>query len=206
MYPRTRRQKEVLDYILQFIETRGHQPSYQEIADHFRLASKGAVARHIEALERQGFLSRRSDDGAFSLEINPAESAEEMVCEISWMELPDSSDSTLSIPDDPLFISVHTLGVLKPDKVAAFKVANDAMLDDHICEGDIVILERRTLARDGDIVFAIVDGERAVLKRIRRSGVSIELHPSNSKYETISRPADRVEIRGVFRGLVRPLA
>lgn len=204
MYPRTRRQKEILNFIGEFTRTRGHQPSYQEIADHFRLASKGAVARHIEALERQGFVSRRLEDGAFSLVLNPSDPTANEVCELSWIDLSEFPDIDPQLLPPPIQVSVHALGVLNPEKICAFKVENDAMLGDHICEGDIAILEKRSLARDGEIVLAVLGGRDLFLQRLFKRGGTVELHPSNPKYEKTSLPSPQVQVCGVFRGLIRP--
>ena len=87
MQPRTKRQKEILEYISNFIETRGYKPSYQQIAKHFRLASKAAVAKHIAALEKQGLISRRRENGSFSLELYPKVVITDLVCQIEWLEL-----------------------------------------------------------------------------------------------------------------------
>lgn len=205
MHPRTRRQKEILDYICQFVDARGHKPSYQQIANHFRLASKGAVARHIAALEKQGFLTRRSDDGSFSLALSPPEASKSLVTSVSWVEtdvdLIEIDDPT----NEPLYVSVFALGILKPEKVVAYKMRNDSMVGDHICEGDIVLLEKRTLARDGEIVLALIDKKQFVLKRMFRNGSTVEFKPSNERFEALTVPSNSVEIKGVYKGLVRPL-
>ena len=67
--PRTKRQREIFDYIKSFIENRGYEPSYQQIAKHFHIASKSAIAKHIAALEQQGLVIRSRENGSFSLQI-----------------------------------------------------------------------------------------------------------------------------------------
>src|ERR1043165_8496018 len=88
MQPRTKRQREVLDYISSFIEERGYEPSYQQIARHFRIASKSAIAKHIAALEHQGLLSRQRENGSFGLQVRPKTSLAESVYEIPWLDIP----------------------------------------------------------------------------------------------------------------------
>lgn len=205
MQPRTKRQKEILEYISTFIETRGYKPSYQQIAKHFRLASKAAVAKHITALEKQGLISRRRENGSFSLELFPKEAFSDLVCEIEWLELPQTLRILDDFSDETLLVPTFLLGFNKPEKLCAFRVQNDSMLDEHICEGDIALIEKREFARDGDIVVSIVGGDRVILKRIFRDGANVELRPSNEKYDAIKIPADKVEIKGIFRGLIRPL-
>jgi len=205
MQPRTKRQKEILEYISNFIETRGYKPSYQQIAKHFRLASKAAVAKHITALEKQGLISRRRENGSFSLELYPKVAFSDLVCEIEWLELPATLRFLDDFSDETLLVPTFLLGFNKPEKLCAFRVRNDSMLDEHICEGDIALIEKRAFARDGDIVVSIINSDRVIFKRIFRDGANVELRPSNEKYEVIKIPADKIEIKGIYRGLIRPL-
>lgn len=206
MQPRTKRQKEIFEYITNFIESRGYKPSYQQIAKHFHLASKAAVAKHIESLEKQGLISRRRENGSFSLEIYPKSAAavSELVCQIQWLDIPKNILLNDDYGDETLLIPTFLIGFHKPEKLCAVVVPNDAMHGAQICEGDIAIIEKRDFARDGDIVAAIINDDRLVLKRIYRNGANVELHPSNEKFEIIELPADKVEIKGIFRGLIRP--
>lgn len=206
MHPRTKRQKEILEYIAAFIETRGFKPSYQQIADHLNLASKAAVAKHIESLEKQGLVRRRRENGSFSLELMPKESATELVCEIGWLDVARSSLAIDDYLDEPLLVPTFLLGFYKPERLAAFLVQNDSMLEDQIRQGDVAIVERRSFARDGDIVVATVESTRTVLKRIYRRGSAVELRPANPNYDTLRLGADQVEVHAVFRGLLRPLS
>lgn len=205
MQPRTKRQKEILEYISGFIEERGYKPSYQQIAKHFRLASKAAVAKHITALEKQGLISRRRENGSFSLELFPKEAMSDLVCEIEWLELPATLRFLDDYSDETLLVPTFLLGFNKPERLCAFRVQNDSMLDEHICEGDIALIEKRAFARDGDIVVSIINSDRVILKRLFRDGANIELRPSNENYESIKIAADKVEIKGIYRGLIRPL-
>lgn len=205
MKPRTKRQKEILEYISNFIETRGYKPSYQQIAKHFQLASKAAVAKHIAALEKQGLISRRRENGSFSLELYPKLVQSDLVCEIEWLELPVMPQFLDDFSDETLLVPTFLIGFYKPEKLCAFRVQNDSMLDEHICEGDIVLVEKRTFARDGDIVVSVINNDRVVLKRIFRDGANVELRPSNANYETIKIPADKIQVKGIYRGLIRPL-
>lgn len=79
------------------------------------------------------------------------------------------------------------------------------MIGKGIFEGDIVLIEKRSFVRDGDCIAASVEGKRTVLKNFYRAGAYIELRPANERYETIRLSADKIEIQGVFRGLLRPL-
>jgi len=97
------------------------------------------------------------------------------------------------------------LGRVRPERVYALRVKGDSMIDEHICNGDIALIENRTDARDGEIVVALlVEENQATLKRIFRRGPNVELHPANSQLQVLTVPAKQVAVQGIFRGLLRP--
>ncbi|HEX8736073.1 MAG TPA: transcriptional repressor LexA [Pyrinomonadaceae bacterium] len=205
MQPRTRRQREILDFINEFISERGHIPSYQQIARKFKIASKSAIAKHIAAMEKQGILQRRREDGSFGLALRSENLVNEAVCEIDWLEIADAEAFSENWEQEPIFVPKFLLGYYEPERIRAFRVPNDSMLDEHICEGDIALIEKRSFARDGAIVVAQAE-TRVVLKRFYRNGANIELRPANQNYQTILLSADKVSIHGVLHGLLRPLS
>ena len=208
--PRTKRQREIFDYIKSFIENRGYEPSYQQIAKHFHIASKSAIAKHIAALEQQGLVIRSRENGSFSLQIASNKRSQngngnDEVCLIEWLEIPAGEELEEDLDDEPLFVPVLMLGTTLPNKLRAFRVRNDAMLGKNIREGDIVLIEEKPFPRDGTCVAALIDNKQTVLKNYYRDGAFIELRPSNDEYEIIRMPADQIEIKGIYRGLLRPL-
>jgi repressor LexA len=205
MQPRTRRQKEVFDYIKQYVEKHGYEPSYQLIARHLKVASKAGIAKHIEALEAQGLLSRRRENGSFWLDLTPPKTISDAVCEIEWLKIPKNEIYGEEWENQPLFVPRFLLGYQTPERLLAFRVPNDAMFDEHICAGDVALIEKRSYARDGDIVAALTGNKTIVLKQFYRQGAFIELRPANEGYPTTKLPANKVEILGVYRGLIRPL-
>jgi repressor LexA len=105
---------------------------------------------------------------------------------------------------EPLVIPRYLLGRVRPEKVYALRVKGDSMIDEHICDGDIALIENRTEARDGEIIVALIGGARATLKRLYRFGQEVELRPANSQLAPIRLPAAQVQVQGIFRGLLRP--
>ncbi len=204
MQPRTRRQKEVLDFITRYIEKHGYKPSYQQIARHLGVASKAGIARHIQSLENQGLLTRRREHGAFNIELRSTSTIGEVVCGIDWLELPKQNTSLEDWERETLFVPKCLLGFYTSEQLRAYRVQNDAMIEENICEGDVALIEARAFARDGDIVVALTENKRAVLKHFFRSGAKIELRPANSSFVSILMPADKIVILGIFRGLLRP--
>lgn len=209
MQPRTKRQREILDYITGFIEEHGYVPSYQQIARRMRIASKSAIANHVAALERQGLISRRSENGSFSLQVRPKSPIAETVCEVEWLDVPPAGIYQDEWEKSPVYVCRFLLGFLTPEKIRAFRVRSNSMIDDHICEGDVALVEERSFARDGDCVVAVTNNEqveKVVLRRFYRDGSEIELRPANKDYSTVRLAANTVSVRGVFRSLLRPLS
>jgi repressor LexA len=205
MQPRTQRQKEILEYIKRFIERHGYEPSYAQIARHFNVSSKATIAKHIAALERRGLLTRHHEDGSFGLDVKVEETPSDAICEISLLGRIAAGAPIDAIEDaEPIIIPRYLLGRVRPERVYALRVKGDSMIDEHICDGDIALIENRTEARDGEIIVALINGARATLKRLYRFGQEVELRPANSQLAPIRLPASQVQVQGIFRGLLRP--
>ena len=205
MLPRTQRQKEILDYITRFIARHGYEPSYAQIARHFNVSSKATIAKHIAALERRGLLSRRREDGAFNLAVTVEDSPTDATCEIPLLGRIAAGAPIDAVEDaQPISVPRFLLGRVRPERVYALRVKGDSMIDEHICDGDIALIENRTEARDGEIVVALIEGTRATLKRLFRFGHEVELRPANSQLAPLRLRAAQVEVQGIFRGLLRP--
>ena len=207
MLPRTQRQKEILDYITRFLERHGYVPSYAQIARQFGVKSRATIAKHIAALERRGLLVREHEDGSFALNVKVEDKSGDSLCEVKLLgriaagapleALADDGDERIPVPR-------FLLGRVRPDRVYALKVKGDSMIDEHICDGDIALIENRTDARDGEIVVAIIEESQATLKRLYRRGANVELQPANSQLQPLTLPASQVRVQGIFRGLLRP--
>ncbi len=200
----TRRQREILDFITQYIESHGARPSYQLIARHMGVRSKAGIARIVADLEAQGFLERRRVNGHFTIalahdDITPASGEV-----IHWLETPDE-DIDDGAGRKPFALPEFMLGGHDAREIRAFRVTDDALAEEGISTFDIALVELRSFARDGDIVAAVLKKERTVLRKYYRAGAQIELCSSDDGGEIIRLAADRVEIMGVFRGLLRPV-
>ena len=175
------------------------------IARHLRLRSKAGIARHIKALEAQGLISCRRENGSFWLDLHQTESISEAVCEIEWLDVPKTETDDNEWKDETLLMPKFLLGDLETNRLRAFRAPDDSMREEHICEGDVVLIDNRSNVRDGNIVAALVAGKRAVLKYYFRTGANIELRPANNDFQAIKLPAHKISILGTYRGLVRPI-
>ncbi|HEY0079854.1 MAG TPA: transcriptional repressor LexA [Pyrinomonadaceae bacterium] len=205
MQPRTQRQKEILEYITRFIARHGYEPSYAQIARHFGVSSKATIAKHIEALERRGLLSRQRTDGSFGLSVQVEETAGDATCEVPLLgRIAAGAPLDTVVDAESIAVPRFLLGSVRPTNIYALRVTGDSMIDEHICDGDIALIENRVEARNGEIVVALIEGARATLKRLFRFGHEVELRPANSQLAPIRLHASQVAVQGIFRGLLRP--
>jgi repressor LexA len=203
----TRRQREIYDYISDFVEARGYSPSLEEIAAAFGLSSVATVHKHVRHLVDKGYL-RKAWNRSRSVEPVPPAAEEEGLPSVLLPILgsvaagspieaiePDAGTAdTFAVPADM---------VPRSQDHYVLRVRGDSMIDDQICDGDMVVIESRREARNGETVVALVDGDEATLKRFYRDGADVKLVPANQSMSPMQFHASRVEIRGVVRGLVR---
>ncbi len=197
----TRRQKEVLDFIRNFVERCGYSPSFEEIAHGLDLSSLATVHKHISNLERKGLLLR-AHNRSRSIDVLP-ERKKSTIQEIPMLgriaagrpvEAIESRE-TLSLND-----------IVDNKAVFALEVRGESMRDDHILHGDYVLVEKAQTARQGEIVVALVDGSDTTLKRYYLEGSVVRLQPANTEMEPIFVPAARVAIQGRVLAIVRKFA
>ncbi len=206
MQARTQRQKEIYDYIVSFIDRQGYEPSYQQIARYCNVSSKATIAKHISALEKQGLISRRNEDGSFNLVIRKHENVADLVCGIEWFEDAFPNADSKKEQTEPLYVPRISLGNFQAEWVFAFRIFDDSMIGEHICHDDIALLEKRTYARDGDCVVVAMEGGEVLLRRFYRVGGDVELRSANEDVPSVTYSAEEVHVKGVFRGLIRPLS
>jgi repressor LexA len=199
----TRRQREIYDFIRGFVAEQGYSPSLEEIGAHFGLSSVATVHKHVSHLVEKGFLKKAWNR---SRSVEPVEdSGPTPAAEV--VSLPLLGTVAAGLPIEAIEVS-ETIDV--PQQLTAprsecfvLQVRGDSMIEDQICDGDFVVVERRPEARDGETVVAVVGGDEATLKRFYRKGPKVRLQPANATMQPIEVAAADVEIRGVVRGLMR---
>jgi repressor LexA len=204
----TRRQKEVLDFIAQFVEQNGYSPSYQEVAAGLGLASVATVHKHILALEAKHYLKRGFNQSR-SLEIAPRyqqEERERRGGSPASMEVPLAGRIAAGAPVEAI-ASRETLNLadfLGDGDTFALEVRGDSMIEDHICDGDVVLVERSARLNNGDIVVALVNGDETTLKRFYRESDSMaRLQPANSAMPPILVAMADLQIQGRVLAVLR---
>lgn len=195
----TRRQREVLDVIRDFIATQGYSPSLEEIGSRLGLSSVATVHKHVSHLVDKG-LVRRVWNQNRSIEL--AEGTGGRALDLPLVGTIAAGAPIEAVPTAET-ITVPSDMVAGRGRTFVLKIQGDSMTGEHIREGDYVVIEERQTARDGETVVALVDGSDATLKRFFRDGAMVRLQPSHPTMQPILVPADRVQVQGVVVGLIR---
>jgi repressor LexA len=224
----TKRQKEVLDFLVGFLNRKGYAPSFEEIAHSLHLSSLATVHKHVANLERKGFI-RRGYNQSRSIDVValpgrvPFAKTARRITEASPAAVGAAlaaSRSTLGSLDLPLLGRIAAgqpvEAVADPEtislgdfarangKVFVLRVKGDSMVDDHICDGDYILVEGADSAENGEIVVALVEGTDATLKRFfRQDKARVRLQPANAQMDPIVLPARDVKIQGRVIGVLR---
>ena len=203
----TKRQREVYDFIHDFVQQHGYSPSFEEIGSGMGLSSLATVHKHVSNLEKKGLL-KRDYNRSRSIDVLPARG---MLRKMP----PRPAAADLSLPllgriaagqpieavQQPETISLGD--ITRSKDVFVLQVKGESMRDEHIVDGDYVLVEKTQTARDGEIVVALVEGSDATLKRIYRDGARIRLQPSNAEMAPIVVPAKSVQVQGRVIGVLR---
>ncbi len=206
----TRRQKEVLDFLADFILDHGYSPSYEELAHGLSLSSLASVHKHIEALEGRKYV-RRGFNQSRSLEVEPAylerrrgERASGAQAGTWGVPLLGRIAAGAPVETYPSAEQLQLADFAGSAGTYALQVQGESMIEDHICPGDYVLIEKTTEPKDGDIVVALVDGAETTLKRFyREADGQIRLQPANSAMGPIYVDPARVEVQGRLLAVLR---
>lgn len=197
----TPRQLQVLKFIRDFRRRSGYSPTMQEIADHLRL-TKVTIFEHVEALEKKGLLLRGPKHKARSLQVSPdfefSDDRPTMIPLVGRI----AAGRPLEAIEDSQTLDLEEI-FDKPGDVFALQVDGESMIEDHICDGDYVICQRRSDPRNGETVVALLEDGEATLKKYYRETRRIRLQPANPNFKPIY--VKDVRIQGVVIGVVRKL-
>jgi repressor LexA len=201
----TRRQHEMYDFISRWVAEKGYSPSFEEIAQGMKLSSLATVHKHVSNLEKKGLLTRDYNRSR-SIDLLPPKGRLKQAMSVNTaIVLPVlgriAAGQPIEAIQNPETISLADF--VRSKEVFVLEVRGESMQDEHILDGDYVLVEKTKAAHNGDIVVAIVDKDDATLKRFYREGDNIRLQPSNATMAPIIVPAASVEIQGRVIGVLR---
>lgn len=193
----TTRQREIYNFIREKIETRGYGPTVREIGQAFDISSPNGVMCHLKALEKKGHIIREKNSArAIQLEdYHPAGSGLPLLGHVAAGSPTQAVENSEWLEFKNLFSS---------DNLYALKVKGQSMIEDHIQDGDYVVIRRQETARNGERVVAMIEGD-VTLKRFYKERSRIRLEPSNGNYAAIYVDPNSVDVKvlGVLAGVLR---
>jgi repressor LexA len=199
-----KRQKEILDYISQYIQKNGTSPTLREIANAMELSSLATVHEHLQALQKKGIIKR------FEGTVRGIKILDEAIdTTMQGIALPLVGYIAAGEPIEAIENPLETVTVA-PDLVSKSKrcyvlqVKGDSMIEMGIFDGDYVVIQQQETAADGDVVVALINGEFATLKSIyKEPGGKIRLQPANSTMDPIYEDSRNVQVQGKVTGVIR---
>jgi repressor LexA len=203
----TRRQKQVYDFLAGFVEEHGYSPSFEEIGEGLGLSSLATVHKHVSNLEEKGLLKRDYNRSRSIDLLKPRGRMRQALGHTgnAGLTLPLMGRIAAGRPVEALENpeSISLTDFTRSKDVYVLQVTGESMQDEHIVNGDYVLVEKTNIARDGEIVVALVGGSDATLKRIYTEGDQIRLQPSNAAMQPIMVPAADVQVQGRVIGVLR---
>ena len=199
MLPLTKRQREILDYLNEFIQQHGYAPSLEEIGRRFGLSSLATVHKHLTNLQDKGFI-KRAWNRSRSVELIPARIGGRA------LELPLLGYVAAGSPIEAV-ATAETIAV--PEDLAGkresyvLRVKGDSMIDEQIRDGDFVVVEDRKTADNGEMVIALIGGTDVTLKKFYRENGRIRLQPANPTLQPMMFDPSHVQVQGVVVGVMR---
>jgi repressor LexA len=201
----TRRQHQVYTFIQQFVEQHGYSPSFEEIGDGLGLSSLATVHKHISNLEQKGLLKRDYNRSRSIDLVAPRGRARQSMAAAAIGSIPLLGRIAAGRPVETLQNpeSISLADFTRSKDVFVLEVRGDSMQDEHIVDGDYVLVERANTAHNGEIVVALVSGSETTLKRFYKEGEQVRLQPANAAMAPIIVAAQDVQLQGRVIGVLR---
>lgn len=199
--PLTRRQRQILSFLESYIHRNGYAPSFEEIAQEFGFQSLATVHEHLTNLERKGCI-RRSHNESRAIEVVPRPG------QTGATELPLLGQVAAG---EPIEAIAHPEAIAVPNDLLprrgtayVLRVRGESMIDEHIEDGDLVVVHNKNVADNGQMVIALIQGTSATVKRIYREADGwVRLQPANERMQPIRVHENDLLIQGVVVGVIR---
>lgn len=202
MKPLTRSQRKIFDFVSSFLQEKGYSPTFRDIQTHFGFASLGSVYSYITHLKKKGVLqdTKRGPIALPSEEKNNKQPS-------SDVSLPFIGYISAGFPIET-FPQTQTLTVppalvVHPDDTYVLRAKGDTLIEEHILDGDLLIVEARNEATNGELIVATLNQSDTIIKRYFSEDNYIRLESSSLRHEPIILEMDEIAIQGVVIGLMR---
>ena len=203
----TRRQRQVYDYISDFVQRNGYSPSFEEIGEGMGLSSLATVHKHISNLEKKGLLTRDYNRSRSIDLLPPKGRLKQAMAVNTTMVLPLLGRIAAGQPIEAILAHETVTApknMIGRGRMFALRVRGDSMIEENIQDNDIIIVSSQQTAENGQMVVALIDGNYATVKKFYREPDFIRLEPANPQFKPIFiKTPERIQIQGVVRGLIR---
>lgn len=199
----TRKQQQILDFIDKFQRTHGASPTFREITNQFGFRSENSVTQHLRLLRKKGLLSGEAGRARSLRVTSPLAKLRSRIVDIPLFgSIPAGFGAEREQEiDGCVTVDVETIQFKPTRNTFALRVTGDSMMEKHICDGDIVVLEHGAEPRNGQVVAALIDGASTLKTFVTKNGKPY-LRAENPKYPDLI-PAQELMIQGVFKALIR---
>ncbi len=202
----TEKLKKILEFIENFIKLYGYPPSIRDICRDFDISSPRGVAKHLESLEKKGYIERTGVSRGIRVLKSPDGTSIEPGSDVVMHPVIGNiaaGEAVQAIQAEEENIPVPLWMIRRGFEYYILKVTGNSMIDSHIISGDFVIIRKQEWANNGDIVVALIDEEYATLKKYENEGQKIRLIPSNPDMLPMVIETSRVKIQGKLSGILR---
>jgi len=193
----TKRQKDIFQFIQDYLRINTYSPSLEEIGANFGISSMNGVHKHLKILEERGYI-RRISNKARSIQLVSKELEKHTLPLLGYI----AAGHPIEAVESPEEVEVPEYLMKRGDHYV-LEVEGESMIDHHIQNGDRVVIQKQEHANNGETVVALIDGENATLKQYYREGRRIRLQPANSNMDPIYVEESRLRIQGILVGLIR---
>jgi len=199
----TKRQKEILDFVNQYLKDSGYSPSYMEIAGHFGVSSPATIHQHIKSLADKGYLKPQQNQKRSLMPVMLSSYRDAIAIDLPLVGLITAGEPIEAVEEHET-MAIPADFVPNVENSYVLKVKGISMIDEGIWDGDYVIVERNHSPKNGDVVVALLNNAYATLKKFYREKDRIRLQPANSALKPIY--VKDPLIQGVVRAVIRKFA
>jgi repressor LexA len=192
------KQRQVYDFIVKFVKTEGHSPMIRDIARHFGFSSPATVHKYLVALEAAGMIVRGKRNAL--VQLLPEEHNSEAIDIPLLGKIAAGRPIDVISQEEAVSIPKEMLG---RSRTYALRVVGDSMIDEHIADGDLIIVEHCQQAQNGQTVVALVDDTSATVKKIFFEKNQVRLQPANQKYQPLMLSPNQIKVQGRVIGVMR---
>lgn len=199
----SKRQQEIITFIDQYIEKNQFSPTFREIQDHFGFSSLGTVYQHVEALKKKGLVTAEKR-GRRTLSLTDISSKNESG---GGFKIPFIGQITVGFPiktfSKTQTLSIPSFLVHSPEKTYILKAKGDALAEEQIADGDLLIVEARQEVNAGETVIALINHHDTIIKKYYPEGQYARLEGNNPNQQPLILKHENIQIQGVLIGLLR---